>query len=176
MLQSDVHHSVTQSSTRLDWSRIAVGLQAALVVFVLLTTYVDFYPFVSIQVFDSSERLRNVAVFAGPFALMIPVFWLHNRPGMLAGAAWAWLWLALQILRWWIPYLTGSAGLAFLFGDPNVWYYDEGYRATTQLLPAISDHIRPNVQHLVLQVGTLCIAVVSTLAVLRHREGDKTAV
>jgi hypothetical protein len=67
----------------------------------------------------------------------------------------SYVWLALQIRQWWIPYLFGPTALHRDFG----WYFAHGYDRRTKILPSIDDRPIPDAQHLVLQALSLVVAI-----------------
>jgi len=78
--------------------------------------------------------------------LFVPNFWL-----VLFWTGYAYVWLTLQIFTWWIPYLLG--------GSAEHW---SSYRDTVNVLPVLDGRIGPDVQHLVLQILSLAMAVMLT--------------
>ena len=83
---------------------------------------------------------------------------------MLVGTVDSYVWLALQIRQWWIPYLFGPTALHRDFG----WYFANGYDRTIKILPEIDDRLIPDAQHLVLQALSLIVAMAATVAMLRR--------
>jgi hypothetical protein len=91
------------------------------------------------------------------FALPLPLFWYAHRRD------WRWamwialvpyaIWLALQLVTWWPPYLFGaSANWAAV--------YDRAFAQETQILPRWGNHLPPDAMHLVLQ--TMLVGVMWT--------------
>src|SRR5699024_7229442 len=81
------------------------------------------------------------------------------------------VWLALQIVTWWIPYLFGASA--------EHW---GGYSDTLSVLPTLDGRLGPDVQHLVLQVLSLAMAVMLTTLTSRlwrnrsrRRRADRSA-
>ena len=74
----------------------------------------------------------------------------------------SYVWLALQIRQWWLPYLFGPTALHRDFG----WYFAHGYDRTIKILPEIGDRPIPDAQHLVLQGLALVVAIAATVAAL----------
>jgi hypothetical protein len=83
---------------------------------------------------------------------------------MLVGTVDSYVWLALQIRQWWIPYLFGPTALHRDFG----WYFANGCDRITKILPEIDDRPIPDAQHLVLQTLSLIVAMAATVAMLRR--------
>jgi hypothetical protein len=92
-------------------------------------------------------------------AFAFSVRWL-----MVVGTVHSYVWLALQIRQWWIPYLFGPTHLHRDFQ----WYVAQGYDRTIKILPAVEDRPAPDAQHLVLQALSLVVAIAATVAVLRY--------
>ena len=83
------------------------------------------------------------------FVLPVVVFWYGDRRGwkwamgiVLAGYA---VWLGLQLVAWWPPYI---------FGASAHWarVYARAFAVSTNFLPRWSDHLPPDAMHVVLQV------------------------
>ena len=71
------------------------------------------------------------------------------------------MWLLLQILQWWVPYLTG---LHPLTQDAGRWYFESGHEQTVHLLRTEAGRVVPDAQHQVLQTLSLVAAILVTRA------------
>lgn len=97
--------------------------------------------------------------------VLVPRVWL-----VLFWTGYAFVWLALQVFTWWIPYLFG--------GSAEHW---SGYADTLSVLPTLDGRPGPDVQHLVLQVLSLAMAVMLTILTSRlwrnrrRRQTDRSA-
>jgi hypothetical protein len=88
-----------------------------------------------------------------PFSLTLLTIWLLPRDRWLV-AGWAvhaWVWVALQVWTWWVPYLAG--------GHREHW---AEYTDTWTLLPMVGGRPGPDVQHLVLEILSVVAAVTLT--------------
>lgn len=97
------------------------------------------------------------ALLGFAFVLPLVTFWLADRRGWrwamwIAFAAYA-VWLALQLVSWWVPYLLGASAR---------WaaVYNRAFAQETQILPRWGRHLPPDAMHLVLQA--LLVAVLWT--------------
>lgn len=110
------------------------------------------------------------AAGAAAFLLPVIVFWL----GMRWEWRWAmWLavlatavWLGLQLVTWWPPYLFGAS-------DRWAQVYARAFAESTPILPRWDNHLPPDAAHFSLQVLLAGSVVTGTLALLRHREDQK---
>ena len=91
------------------------------------------------------------------FVMPAAVFWLGARRAwplaMWISVAGVGVWLVLQLVTWWPPYL---------FGASEQWsrVYARAFAQSTRILPRWNNHLPPDGMHLVLQV-ILCGSVVS---------------
>ena len=120
---------------------------------------------------QQGDQLASTLSGLIPFGLaaltivFVPNVWL-----VLFWTGYAFVWLALQIVTWWIPYLFG--------GSAEHW---SGYADTLSVLPTLDGRLGPDVQHLVLQVLSLAMAVMLTILTSRlwrnrrRRQTDRSA-
>jgi hypothetical protein len=125
---------------------------------------------------DWTQVTRGTLTFADAvqvlaFVLPLVIFWNARRRrwrwGMWIALAVYAVWLALQLVSWWVPYLLGaSAHWAAV--------YDRAFAQETQILPRWGRHLPPDAMHLVLQV--LLVAVLWTgISALRRSRGEAAA-
>ena len=107
---------------------------------------------------------------AGAAAFLLPValFWL--------GMGWEWrralwlavlsttVWLGLQLVTWWPPYLFGAS-------DRWAQIYARAFAESTAILPRWDNHLPLDAAHLSLQVLLAGSVVTGALALLRHPRG-----
>lgn len=74
------------------------------------------------------------------------------------------LFLLMQFITWWMPYLTGRHLKQF----PRE-LYDTHFQKTIKLLPPIKDHIIPDAQHNVLQILSLATFLISLISVILQK-------
>ena len=132
-------------SAKIDWIKIAISSQLAMLIYFTIDNHVDLLP-------------STLAAWI-PFLLIMLTFVYRIRWGMVAGTVYTYVWLLLQIRQWWIPYLFGPTPLHRDFS----WYYEHGYAETLKVLPPIGDHPVPDLQHIFLQLLSLVVAVTATI-------------
>ena len=106
------------------------------------------------------------AVGAAAFVLPFVMFWIGARrewrPMMWLAVVATMIWLGLQLVTWWPPYL---------FGASERWAqtYERAFSQSTPILPRWGNHLPPDAAHFVLQV-LLSGAVISGVAALVRRK------
>ncbi|HEY4232490.1 MAG TPA: hypothetical protein VGM76_03625 [Lacipirellulaceae bacterium] len=100
------------------------------------------------------------------------------------GVAYYFVLFVIELLIWWVPYLTTPSGrwrsiynrlLALAtsdFAGGNIlsrWQgvYRRLHRETITILPARGERVVPNLEHMILQAGTLVTALATTYAYFR---------
>jgi hypothetical protein len=83
---------------------------------------------------------------------------------------WAWLmwiglvgytvWLALQIMSWWVPYALGAS-------DSWIATYHRVFSQSTQLLPTVGRHLAPDGLHIVLSMLLAVVVITTTAGLVR---------
>jgi hypothetical protein len=144
----------------MNWNWIASGSMVVMLAYLILDNHVDLDPWNNLI----TSQLPGTLAGAIPFGIYAAAFAVSHRWLMVIGAVHSYVWLALQIREWWIPYLFGRTALHRDFG----WYCAHGYDRTTKILPSIDDRPIPDAQHLVLQALSLVVAITATIAVLRR--------
>jgi len=132
----------------LNWRGIALGAQAAMLLYFVVDNYVDLYPWNNLAV--GGNQLPSTLMGCIPFALVMLAVYLNIRWGIVIGCAWSYVWLALQLWTWWVPYV---------FGLHRDWYVAHGYEATLKILPVLPNRPTPDLQHNVLQLLSLAVVV-----------------
>jgi hypothetical protein len=154
------------ASTETEWIRIAIGSQLLMLIYFTIDNHLDLYPWNNLR--SPAAELRSTLAGWIPFLLIMSAFALRLRWAMLVGIVYAYVWLLLQIRQWWILYLFGPTSLHRDFS----WYYAHGYAETIKVLPPIADHPIPDLQHMVLQLLSLTVAVTATVACYKNWEGE----
>ena len=139
---------------------IASGSMVVMLAYFILDNHVDLYPWNNLATSQLPSTLAGVI----PFGIYAVAFAVGYRWLMVIGAVHSYVWLALQICQWWVPYLFGPTLLHRDFR----WYYAHGYDGTIKILPGIDNRPIPDAQHLVLQALSLIVAITATMAVLRR--------
>jgi hypothetical protein len=151
--------STTKPTSRThDWTTLAVVAQIAMLGYFVVVNHVDLYPWNNLR--SVTAELPSTLAGVIPFSLYSIAFARRVPWGMLIGMVHSYIWLALQIRQWWIPYLFGPTPLHHSFD----WYTEHGYAETIKVLPPIGDHPIPDAQHLVLQLLSLIAVVTMTTA------------
>ncbi|MGZ3271901.1 MAG: hypothetical protein ACXU71_13130 [Croceibacterium sp.] len=127
----------------MKWNWIASGSIVVMLAYFVVDNHVDLYPWNNL----TTSQLPSTLAALIPFGVYATAFALGVRWLMLVGTVHSYVWLALQIRQWWIPYLFGPTALHRDFG----WYFANGYDRTIKILPEIDDRPIPDAQHLVLQ-------------------------
>ena len=109
------------------------------------------------------------ALGALAFLLPLAIFWYAGR------RRWRWVaavaiiphgvWLALQLVTWWPPYL---------FGASPRWaaVYARAFVQATQVLPRWGAHLPPDAMHLTLQVLLIGVFITGVKALLRVESAE----
>ena len=130
----------------------------------LMLVYFFLINHVRLSRFNNITRLgtqwRSTAVGLVPGMLIIATLASSKGLEVVLGAGWLWLWFALQIRQWWVPYLFGQTALHRDFR----WYVAGGYDKTIRLLPERVGRPSPDLQHLILQFLTLLAATAVSAA------------
>jgi hypothetical protein len=160
---------------------LIVFCQVGLLVFHQVTTLVDFFPFNGSRNYSRTEKWLEAGV-NGVLMLLPPLgFAFHIRGLMIFGLVYYFVLFGIELLIWWVPYLTTLSGrsrviynyllacatLDFEKGDPLArWQaaYNRLHRGTITFLPARSDRPVPNLEHVILHAWTLCTAIVTAAA------------
>ena len=145
------------NSTESNWIKIAIGSQLVMLIYFTIDNHVDLYPWNNLR--SPAAELPSTLFGWIPFVVIMLAFSFRLRWGMVVGTIYAYVWLLLQIRQWWIPYLFGPTPLHRDFS----WYDDHGYTETLKVLPPIGDHPIPDLQHMVLQLLSLMVAVTATI-------------
>ena len=164
----------------------AIVCQVLLLAYHQITTLVDFYPFNAARNYSRSERLAEVGVNA---VLMVlpPVGFIFRLNGlMLFGVIYYFVLLFIEIIIWWVPYLTIPAdswrkayNLILSLATSN---FEEGdtldnwvaihqrvHRGTITPLKPGRGPILPNLEHMILHGWTVVTAVATLAAYLSYR-------
>ena len=135
------------------WSLAASIALALLLIYFIITNYVDLAPFNNLAAAGSQLPSTLMAVI--PFGMLLLGLRLEKSRWIYAGWIWSMVWLLLQIRQWLLPYLFGTTFLHENFA----WYFQHGYAETTKLMPVIDGRPTPDLQHNVLQVVSLGVVL-----------------
>jgi|SRR5690625_3492233 len=140
----------------------AVVLQIILLLYVEITTLVNLYPWNDLAKYTNKEKMLEATVNGLTILLGIVLFVSGIKWLMIVSVIFWLIFLLMQLLNWWMPYLTGKHLNQF----PRK-LYDTHFQETLKILPPIKDHIIPDAQHNVLQLISLVVFVVSLLALFQ---------
>ena len=160
---------------------IALFCQLALLGYHQVTTLFDFYPFNGARHLERKERLAECTV-NGLLMILPPLgFGFHIRALMIFGLVYYFVLFAIELIIWWIPYLTTPAGRwRAIYNRLLSWAtsnFEKGdtlarwqniharlYRGTITVLPDRGRGIVPNLEHVILHAWTVITAVVTVAA------------
>ena len=108
----------------------AITAQAVMLGYFLVINWIKLSPWNNLD--RSGDQTLSTLVGVVPGVTVIGVLLFGGRRARRIAAVWTWVWLLLQILQWWVPYLTG---LHPLTQDGGRWYFEGGYDQTVHLLP-----------------------------------------
>ena len=143
----------------MDLYKWAIVMQVLLFIYFEITTLVNLFPWNDLSKYSTREKVieattNGVVIITGIVLFLTKVNWLMT----ISVIIW-FIFLFMQLLVWWMPYLTGKHLKQF----PRE-LYDTHFQRTVKFLPRVKNHIIPDAQHIVLQtlsMATLvmCVAV-----------------
>jgi hypothetical protein len=131
----------------------AVASQLVAACYLQAVEWIDLFPWNDLSKGNQQEVLDVVLLVA-----QLAIAFLYARQwlwGMLLGWTAYAVWLYLQIVSWWKPYLFGNRVVG-----PN-WYFARTYK----FLPQIDSRPTPDADHVVLQVLLVAVLVCSAIAI-----------
>jgi len=143
----------------MDLFKWAVILQLLLLLYFEAITLLNLYPWNDLSKYSLREKLIEATVNGAIIIFNAVLFITKVKWLMMISVVFWFFYLLMQLLTWWIPYLTGQHLKQF----PRT-LYDTHFRETIKLLPPIKDHIIPDAQHNVLQILSLITLIVSMLS------------
>ena len=108
------------------------------------------------------EALFNLFFGLAPMLFSL-AFLKRIRPLMWLGLIFHAIWLAIQVLSWWVPYLFGAS-------PQHMEMYNRVFGRTYNFLPSFENHPAPDAMHFVLQVLLVSVVMSCAGALLRGRE------
>jgi hypothetical protein len=143
----------------MDFSKMAIAFQILLFIYFEGTTLVNLYPWNDLSKYSNQEKIIEASVNGIIIILCLGLFISEIKWLMIISVIFWFVFLFMQILTWWMPYLTGKHLKQF----PKT-LYETHFKNTFKLLPPIKDHIIPDAQHNVLQILSLITFIVNTFA------------
>lgn len=145
----------------MDIFKWAVILQLLLLLYFEAITLLNLYPWNDLSKYTFKEKVIEATVNGAIIIFNAGLFTTKVKWLMMISIVFWFLFLLMQLLTWWMPYVTGKHLKQF----PRT-LYDTHFKETIKLLPPIKDHIIPDAQHNVLQFLTLITFIVSVMSVV----------
>jgi hypothetical protein len=139
---------------------LAFLIQLSTLVYLTVDNHVSLRPWNNLKTPQWKSTLLQWLLWSGGLAS----FWNGWTRGMIAGTLWIWIFLLLQFVQWWVPYL---AGRTFLHDDFS-WYWEGGYEDTLHLIPIRQNRPSPDAQHMTLQLMTILSGIFAMIALLQQ--------
>src|SRR5699024_100171 len=124
-----------------------------------ITTLVDLYPWNDLSKYSLKETVLEATVNGIVMLLAFGLFVTKITWLMMISVIFWTVHLVMQLLNWWMPYLTRKHLKQFTKA-----LYETHFQKTIKILPPIKDHIIPDAQHNVLQIITLGTVITSAIA------------
>src|SRR5580700_11617028 len=154
---------------------IVLVSQVVLLVYHQATTLIDLSPFNGARHYTLKERCAEAGANCILMGLAPIGYAFQIRSLMIFGVVYYFVLFAIEIIIWWIPYLTVPSGRwrriynrllagstsCFKAGDTlDHWceIYDRLHRGTITFLPARGNRPVPNLEHTILHAWTLVTA------------------
>lgn len=140
------------------------------VVYFLVTTTVDLFPFNNVRGASRAERRAEITlngpILAAPMVLVALAVQLHLPFLAYVGGALELLVAAGGVALWWLPYLTGFTVPWATAGTDQSWseLHARTYGRTIIVLPAIGNRPRPNLEHMILHLLLIAGGIAAFLA------------
>src|SRR3954468_3663307 len=128
--------------------------QLCLLAFHQVTTWIDLFPFNGVRYTKPQERIIEAIVNLGLMSLAPIGFAMGYETLMRFGLVYYFVLFAIECATWWVPYA---------FGASKQWQevYSRVHSRTINILPAKDGRPRPNLEHLILMVLTLVVAIIT---------------
>jgi cytochrome b subunit of formate dehydrogenase len=163
----------------MKWLRASLFAQAILALYFQLIQWLPlgqwnhqpgFTP-LGIQVIHGDATALDVLLMVA-FVLPGALFWL----GFVRNWRWVmWsctlgyaIWLALQIMTWWVAYIFGAS-------DSWARVYQRVFSQSTQLLPTVGRHLPPDGMHLILHVLLTAVVVLAVTGLRETSREEKSS-
>lgn len=144
----------------MDLFKWALALQILLFLYFEVTTLVHLYPWNDLSKYSFKEKVIEATTNGAMIILSIGLFITKIKWLMIISIIFWFVFLIMQLINWWMPYLTGKHLKQF----PRS-LYETHFKETIKILPPIKNNIVPDAQHNVLQLLTLATFIVSTLSI-----------
>ncbi|MBS2969162.1 hypothetical protein J9317_10350 [Metabacillus sp. KIGAM252] len=138
----------------------SILLQILLFFYFEATTLLNLYPWNDLAKYTNREKTLEAASNGLVILISMGLFISHIKWLMTISVIFWFIFLIMQLLTWWMPYLTGRHLKQF----PKS-LYETHFIRTIKILPRVKDHIVPDAQHNVLQFISLITVIVSALSI-----------
>jgi hypothetical protein len=122
--------------------KLALSLRILLFLYFEITTLVNLYPWNDLSKYSYKEKMIEATVNGAIIIFCLGLFITQIKWIMAISVVFWLVFFLMQLLNWWMPYLTGKHLKQF----PKI-VYDTHFKNTIKLLPPIKDHIIPDAQH-----------------------------
>ena len=140
---------------------VAVTSQLLLLIYLETVEWINLFPWNDVRNGNGQEVLDVVLgiLIAGA----VVATWLRWRPGMLVAILLYVVWMGLQIVTFWVPWVRGAT--------PH-WQriYEANFAQTTQWFSRAGTHLPPDANHFVLQLILVVALICTALATWRCGE------
>ncbi|MBS4195623.1 hypothetical protein [Lederbergia citri] len=138
---------------------LAILFQIFVFLYFEITTLVNLFPWNDLAKY--TKRQKWIEGISNGIILLVCIGLFATKTSWGMGISllfWVFFFI-MQLLTWWMPYLTGKHLKQF---PKNL--YDSHFSRTVKLLPPIKNHIIPDAQHNVLQLLSLITIIFSIAA------------
>lgn len=143
----------------MDYYYVALVLQILLFLYFEVTTLVPLFPWNDLSKYSRKEKFTEAIANGLIILLCIGLFATKIKWLMAISVMFYLVFLVMQILTWWMPYLTGIHLKQF----PRS-LYESHFKNTIKWLPPVKGHIIPDAQHNVLQLISILTLITSSIA------------
>lgn len=137
----------------------SICLQVILLFYFEMITLVNLYPWNDLSNYTKKEKWMEALINGFVIFMSLCLYLTHIKILMFIAVVCYFVFFIMQLLVWWLPYLTGIHLKQF---PKNL--YDLHFRKTFKILPPIKDNIIPDAQHNVLQLITMATLLVSAIS------------
>ncbi|MFY0521517.1 hypothetical protein ACOMCU_27440 [Lysinibacillus sp. UGB7] len=115
----------------MDLFNFAIAFQILLFLYFEVTTLVNLYPWNDLSKYSTKEKIIEATVNGIIIILCIGLFITQIKWLMIISVVFWFVFLFMQLLNWWMPYLTGK----YLKQFPKT-LYETHFKNTLKLLPS----------------------------------------
>ncbi len=150
----------------MNWKTIVVTSSITVYLYLLITEWVNLFPWNDVSVSTASQKLSGTLVNAVPFGLIIVAFLFDLRPLKILAIGLFVVWLGVHFAWWWAPYFWGTS-------KEHMEQYARLFSRTYKFLPARGSNPIPNAQYVTLQVLTLLNTILAFIALISGQSPAK---